>query len=45
MEPRITIQDVPKGMFELLLNIETYLSAGDNFWFGIRNLSQHLGKI
>lgn len=25
MEPRITLQDVPKGMYELLLNIENYL--------------------
>jgi AhpD family alkylhydroperoxidase len=25
MEPRLTLQDTPKGMYELLRNIETYL--------------------
>ena len=40
MEPRITLQDTPKGLYELMLNIETYLKKS-----GIPHSLLHLIKI
>ena len=40
MEPRITLQDTPKGLYELMLNVENYLKKS-----GIPHSLLHLIKI
>ncbi|HEX6226251.1 MAG TPA: carboxymuconolactone decarboxylase family protein [Chryseolinea sp.] len=40
MEPRLTLQDAPRGMYELMSNIETYLKKS-----GISHSLIHLIKV